>query len=75
MGQRASQDVRSPSPIKAPDEGFYLTSLKRRERKAVLWGWMLPSILPIYACPRANQTLYSSVHVTFCGSWMYSLLN
>jgi len=23
---------------------------------------------PIYACPRANHTRYSSVQVTFCGS-------
>ena len=29
---------------------------------------------PIYACARANQAPYSSVHVTFCGSSMYSIL-
>ena len=29
---------------------------------------------PIYACTRANHARYSLVHVTFCGSWMYSLL-
>ena len=28
----------------------------------------------IYACTRANDALYSSVHVTFFGSWMQSLL-
>ena len=27
-----------------------------------------------YACTRANHECYSSVHVTFCGSWKHSLL-
>ena len=30
---------------------------------------------PIHACTPANHARYSSVHVTFCGSWIYSLLN
>ena len=29
----------------------------------------------IYACTRAIHGRYSSVHVTFCGSWMHSSLN
>ena len=28
----------------------------------------------IYACTRANHARYLSVHMTFCGSWMHSLL-
>ena len=30
---------------------------------------------PICVCARADHARYSSVHVTFCGSWMRSLLN
>ena len=29
---------------------------------------------PIYACTRANHARFSSVLVTFCGSWKHSLL-
>ena len=29
---------------------------------------------PIYASTRANHARYLSVHVTFCDSWMHSLL-
>ena len=30
---------------------------------------MMRQSCPIYACTRANHARYSSIRITFCGSW------
>ena len=48
--------------------------IKRRGHYSRLRDMMGQSY-PIYACTRANQAHYSSVHVRFCGSSKHTLLN